>query len=123
SDINSGVNITFGNKNISSTSALIELFAKDTLWNRFVFDVLIQFFALAVGFMFGVIFYRYDFTVGACVFALLVCIFIYSINLGWLYYTALNIISIFSLLFFCQLLGVALVIYLLSHFLFRKLTI
>src|SRR5699024_12433023 len=53
SDINSGVNITFGNKNISSTSALIELFAKDTLWNRFVIDVSIQFFALAVGFMFG----------------------------------------------------------------------
>src|SRR5699024_10899651 len=87
SDINSGVNITFGNKNISSTSALIELFAKDTLWNRFVIDVSIQFFALAVGFMFGMIFYRYKLIGGASVFALLLFIFIYSINSGWLYDT------------------------------------
>jgi len=123
SDINSGVNITFGNKNISSTSALIELFAKDTLWNRFVIDVSIQFFALAVGFMFGMIFYRYKLIGGASVFALLLFIFIYSINSGWLYDTAVNIISNFSMLFFYQLFGVALVIYLLTHFLFRKLTI
>src|SRR5699024_821824 len=86
-------------------------------------DVSIQFFALAVGFMFGMIFYRYKLIGGASVFALLLFIFIYSINSGWLYDTAVNIISNFSMLFLYQLFEVALVIYLLTHFLFRKLTI
>src|SRR5699024_11410813 len=85
SDINSGVNITFGNKNISSTSALIELFAKDTLWTRFVIDVSIQFFDLAVGFMFGMIFYRFKLIMGASIFVLFLFFFIFCIYLSCIF--------------------------------------
>lgn len=123
SNINSGFEITMDGKTISSTSTLIELFAKDTVWNRLVIDVSIQFFAIAVSFIFGMIFYRYKLFGGAAVLAVLLFIFIYSITSGWLYDTVVNIFSDFSMLFFYQLFGVAIVIYLITHFFLRRLTI
>lgn len=123
SNLESAFEITVDGHTTTGMGALIEQFAENTWWNRFVFDVSLEFFLVTVSFLFGLIFYRYQLIGGFTILGILLLIISYSISSGWFEDFIFDIASGFSMFFFYKLFLTGLLIYLLSHLLIRKLTV
>lgn len=100
-----------------------ELIGENTWWSRFFIDLSVQLFFMSLSFIFGVIFYRYKLLGGGAILGVMLFILIYSISAGWLTDFALDLINNFSFVFFYQLTGIAIIIYLASILLIRKITV
>ncbi|MGM8363852.1 hypothetical protein ACLIBG_00090 [Virgibacillus sp. W0181] len=98
-------------------------FVQDTWINRFVIDASISFFLLAIGFLLGLVFYRYGLIGGFSFIGVIVLISIMGMANGWLLDLFIAVFRNVDLLFFVQLFLVGVVLYLLSFLLLKRITV
>ncbi|RKQ31390.1 hypothetical protein [Oceanobacillus halophilus] len=98
-------------------------FLEDTWLNRVVIDISIMFFLFAVMFLFGLLFYKTGLAGGGVVVGILLIALLLGIAKGWVADFFTELFTDVNLVFFLQLFGVSLVLYGVSYFLLRRITI
>lgn len=101
-------------------------FAKllDNRWiTGFTIDATIIFFIMSVMIMLGLLFYKYGLTGGGGIIALVLIIVIFGFAEGFLKDFVMNIFQSFNLVFFFELAGIGVLLYLLSWIFIRRITI
>lgn len=98
-------------------------FLGGTWSDEIVIDVAITFFAMAIMFIIGLIFYRYQLIGGFGALGVGLLLFIYASSKGLFDQFYIYVYENFTIALFYQLFAVGVIIYLLSFFLLRKLTV
>ena len=101
----------------------IAFFIQDTWLTRVIIDIAISLFLISVMYFIGLIFYRFGVVGGLLFLGGLMLTFIFGMSEGWLLNLIIIIFKDFSILFFYQLVLIALVVYLLSYLILRRLPI
>jgi|GEM_PF-1037070 len=93
-------------------------------WFTYVLvDAIICFFLLTSAFIIGLVFFRYGLIGGFVFLGIAMFTIIIGIAKGWLIEMIIHIFQDFSIVFFYQLFGVGLIIYLISFIMLRRITI
>ncbi|WP_188456825.1 hypothetical protein [Virgibacillus oceani] len=95
----------------------------DTFMNRVIIDTAIMFFLLSVMFVIGLLFYKYGLLGGGSVVGILVIILLACIAKGWAADFFIDIYHSLDMTLFYQLLLIGIVLYGISWFLLRRITI
>ncbi|MFS0674629.1 hypothetical protein [Ornithinibacillus sp. 179-J 7C1 HS] len=96
---------------------------EDTFLNRILVDISIMFFLLSFMFVIGLLFYKYGFAGGGLVAGVLVIALMFGIAKGWIYDFIVELAKKVDILFFFQILGVGLLLFLFSFVFVRRITI
>ncbi|WP_047985188.1 hypothetical protein [Ornithinibacillus californiensis] len=96
---------------------------EDTWLNRILIDVCIMFFLLSFMFIIGLLFYKYGFAGGGLVAGILAIATLFGVAKGWIYEFIVDVVTQMDMLFFYQVLGVGLLLFLLSNVFVRRITI
>lgn len=100
-----------------------QLVSNDGWLARIVIDTSISFFLFGCLFIAGLIFYKFGVVGGLASFVVGFLFFLYAGNAGWLESFVKLIIENFDMMFFYQLFGVGLIVYLISYLFLRRLTL
>ena len=100
-----------------------QLVSNDGWLARMVIDTSISFFLFGCLFIAGLIFYKFGIVGGLASFVVGFLLFLYAGNAGWLERFVLFIMKNFDMMFFYQLFGVGVLIYLISYLFLRRLTL
>ncbi|WP_010097191.1 hypothetical protein [Ornithinibacillus scapharcae] len=96
----------------------------DDNWiNRVIIDTFVMFFLLTFMFVMGLLFYKFGFAGGGIVAGILAVAFLIGVAKGWIYNFIIDIVKQFDILFFYQVFGIGLLLYLFSFVFIRKITI
>ena len=98
-------------------------FTDDTWYNRFIIDVSIMFFGLSLMFLIGLLFYRFGLAGGGSILGITFVLVLLGLATGTLVDFFINLAQSFDMMLFYQLFGISIIIYGLSFFLLRKITI
>lgn len=120
--LNSGLSVT-ENGNEQFFNHIGQFIGYDSLISRIFIDTSISFLLFSCLFIGGLIFYKYGIIGSTIVSAILILIIIYAGNAGLLGKFFNYLIENFSFAFFYQLFGLGVIVYLLSFFLLRRLTL
>ncbi len=125
SGVFSAISITIENNGQESAIPyhLLDFLGTITWSNQFIIDIAISIFALAIMFIVGLVFYRYKLIGGAIALGVIFLLVIYSIAAGWVTDFFLYLLTDISMLLFYQLFFIGVIMYGLSYFLIRRLTI
>jgi hypothetical protein len=96
---------------------------EDTWLNRVLIDICIMFFLLSVMFIIGLLFYKYGMAGGGAVAGILVIALLFGIAKGWVYEFIADLIKQLDIVFFFQMLGVGLLLFIVSFVFMRRITI
>lgn len=102
---------------------LADFVAQNDWFHRVMIDISLSFFFITVSFMIGLVFYRYRLLGGFSFLGVLFLAFIIAGAKGWIVELIVHLYHNFSFLFFYQLFGIGVFIYLLSYLLIRRVTI
>lgn len=100
-----------------------QLIGYDGLISRIYIDTSISFMLFSCLFIGGLIFYKFGIIGSTIVSAVLFLVILYAGNVGWLGSFANYLFENFSIVFFYQLFGVGVVVYLISFLFLRRLTL
>lgn len=95
----------------------------NTWTSRMIVDLSIMFFLLVCGFVIGLIFYKYGTVIGISFLAVIIFTFMIGMAQGWLVNFFVNVFNNLSLVSFLKIIIISSLIYLLSYFLLRRLSI
>lgn len=96
----------------------------DDNWiNRVLIDTFVMFFLFAFMFLMGLLFYRFGFAGGGLVAGILAIALLLGLAKGWIYNFIMDILKQFDIVFFYQVFGVGLLVYLFSFAFIRRITI
>ncbi|WP_042142082.1 hypothetical protein [Paucisalibacillus sp. EB02] len=96
---------------------------EDTWINRVLIDVCIMVFLLSFMFVIGLLFYKYGFAGGGAVAGILAIALLFGIAKGWIYEFIADLLKQTDILFFYQILGVGLLLFIVSFLIVRRVTI
>jgi hypothetical protein len=96
---------------------------EDNWLNRFLIDIGIMFFLIAFMFFIGLLFYKYGMAGGGIVASILVIGLLFGIAKGWIYDFIVEVVSQLDIVFFYQMLGVGLLLFVISFIFVRRITI
>lgn len=96
---------------------------EDNWLNRILIDICIMFFLLAFMFVIGLLFYRYGIAGGGIVAGILAVALLLGVAKGWIYDFIVEVVSKLDMLFFYQMLGVGLLLFMFSFVFVRRITI
>lgn len=100
-----------------------QLVSNDGWLVRVMIDTSISFFLFGCLFIGGLIFYKFGVVGGLASFVVGFLFFLYAGNAGWLESFVKLIIKNFDIIFFYQLFGVGILVYLISYLFLRRLTL
>lgn len=116
--------ITKANGTETFTFFHIAQFIEGNSWFTYIMiDIVICFFLLIVAYIIGLFFYKYGLIGGFGLLGLAMFTLIFTTAKGWLSEFLITIFSDFSIVFFYQLFVVALIIYMVTFILIRRITI
>ncbi|WP_099157597.1 hypothetical protein [Virgibacillus ndiopensis] len=95
----------------------------DTWLNRVIIDTSFMFFLLSGMFVIGLLFYKYGLLGGGSVVGILVVLLLLGLAKGWVYTFFINIYHSLDMALFYQILLIGIVLYGVSWFLLRRITI
>lgn len=98
-------------------------FLDDTWYNRFIIDVSIMFFGLALMFLIGLLFYRYGLAGGGSVIGIVLILVLTGFAQGSLVEFFINLAQSFDMMVFYKLFGIGIIFYLLSMLFLKNITI
>ncbi|MFD2628829.1 hypothetical protein [Oceanobacillus kapialis] len=98
-------------------------FMEDTWYTRFIIDAAIMFFCLTLFFLLGLLFYRFGFAGAGSVLGLLLVGMLFAVAKGWAWDFMVHVAETFDMMFFLQLTIISIVLYILSFFLVRRITV
>src|SRR5699024_3114475 len=120
--LNSSLSISVDGKE-QFINHLGQLVSNDGWLARIVIDTSISFFLFGCLFIGGLIFYKFGVVGGLASFVVGFLFFLYAGNAGWLETFVTFVIEHFDMMFFYQLFGVGVLVYLISYFFLRRLTL
>ncbi|MDY0407536.1 hypothetical protein ACFFIS_10785 [Virgibacillus soli] len=95
----------------------------DTWINRFIIDLACMLFIFTLLYVFGLVFYRFGLIGGGSLLSIILIAFLYSFAKGWVADYIMTQYSTLTVLYFFQIVGVAIIIYGLSWVFVRNITI
>lgn len=96
----------------------------DDNWiNRILIDTFIMFFLFAFMFLMGLIFYKYGVAGGGLVAGIIAIALLLGIAKGWIINFIIDIVKQLDIVFFYQVFGVGLLLYLFSFVFIRRITL
>ncbi|WP_026908230.1 hypothetical protein [Paucisalibacillus globulus] len=96
---------------------------EDTWIYRVLIDICVMFFLLSFMFVIGLLFYKYGFAGGGAVAGVLAIGLLFGIAKGWIYEFVADLLKQTNIMFFCQMLGIGLLLFILSFLMVRRITI
>ncbi|HAM80360.1 hypothetical protein [Ornithinibacillus bavariensis] len=99
------------------------MLVEDNWLNRVLIDTSLMFFLLAFMFIMGLLFYKYGLAGGGIVAGTLAIVFLIGIAKGWIFEFIISVSKQLDMVFFIELLGVGVVLYLFSFIFVRRVTI
>ncbi|TXL65855.1 hypothetical protein FHP05_06985 [Cerasibacillus terrae] len=100
-----------------------EMLLTDTWINRVIIDTGIMFFMAITMYVFGLLFYKYGLLGGGSASGVLVLLFMVGLTTGWVTNTMKQLFQTMDSMFFVQMTGIALIIYVFTWVFMNKLTL
>ncbi|WP_042225003.1 hypothetical protein [Oceanobacillus manasiensis] len=116
-----GMNGVFGLNNFEFLH--LAVFIENNWYTRVMIDTAIMFFFFTLMFLLGLLFYRFGLAGAGSVLGILLVGLLFSIAKGWAWDFMVEVAENFDMMFFVQLTIISIILYVISFFLVRRITI